>query len=114
MNSSVDGDKIILRKNINIGIAVARPDGNLIVPVIKNAEQRNVVGLSKELNRLASAARRTNFLPTKFRAGHLQLPISEALEILLVLRSLTSRRLVSLLPEALKRNRRWWKLQPEM
>ena len=57
VNSSVDGDKIILKKDINIGIAVARPDGNLIVPVIKNAEQRNLVGISKELNRLANAAR---------------------------------------------------------
>ncbi len=57
VNSSVDGDKIILKKDINIGIAVAKPDGNLIVPVIKNAEQRNLVGLTKELNRLANAAR---------------------------------------------------------
>lgn len=57
VNSSVDGDKIILKKDINIGIAVAKPDGNLIVPVIKNAEQRNLVGITKELNRLANAAR---------------------------------------------------------
>lgn len=57
VNSSVDGDRIILKKDINIGIAVAKPDGNLIVPVIKNAEQRNLVGITKELNRLASAAR---------------------------------------------------------
>lgn len=57
LNSSVDGDKIIVKKDINIGIAVAKPDGNLIVPVIKNAEQKNLVGLTKELNRLANAAR---------------------------------------------------------
>ncbi len=57
VNSSVDGDKIIMKKGINIGIAVAKPDGNLIVPVIKNAEQRNLVGITKELNRLANAAR---------------------------------------------------------
>jgi len=57
VNSSVDGDKIILKKDINVGIAVAKPDGNLIVPVIKNAEQKNLVGLTKELNRLANAAR---------------------------------------------------------
>jgi 2-oxoglutarate dehydrogenase E2 component (dihydrolipoamide succinyltransferase) len=57
VNSSVDGDRIILKKDINIGIAVAKPDGNLIVPVIKNAEQKNLVGLTKELNRLANAAR---------------------------------------------------------
>ena len=57
VNSSVDGDRIILKKDINIGIAVAKPDGNLIVPVIRNAEQRNLVGITKELNRLANAAR---------------------------------------------------------
>ena len=57
VNSSVDGDKIILKKDINIGIAVAKPDGNLIVPVIKNADHKNLVGLTKELNRLANAAR---------------------------------------------------------
>ena len=57
LNSSVDGDKIILKKDINIGIAVAKPDGNLIVPVIRNAEQKNLVGIAKELNRLANAAR---------------------------------------------------------
>ncbi len=69
VNSSVDGDKIILRKNINIGIAVAKPDGNLIVPVIKNAEQRNVVGLSKELNRLAGAARENKLSPDEIQGG---------------------------------------------
>lgn len=57
VNSSIDGDKIILKKDINIGIAVAKPDGNLIVPVIRNAEQKNLVGITKELNRLANAAR---------------------------------------------------------
>ncbi len=57
VNSSVDKDKIIIKKDINIGIAVAKPDGNLIVPVIKNAEQRNLAGLAKELTRLANSAR---------------------------------------------------------
>lgn len=57
VNSSVDGDNIILKRDINIGIAVAKPDGNLIVPVIRNAEQKNLVGLTKDLNRLAGAAR---------------------------------------------------------
>jgi len=69
LNSSVDGDKIILKKNINIGIAVAKPDGNLIVPVIKNAEQRNLVGLSKELNRLANSARNNKLLPEEIQDG---------------------------------------------
>ncbi len=69
VNSSVDGDKIILRKNINIGIAVARPDGNLIVPVVKNAEQKNLVGLSKELNRLANAARNNKLSADEIQGG---------------------------------------------
>ncbi|MDX9882884.1 MAG: dihydrolipoamide acetyltransferase family protein [Prolixibacteraceae bacterium] len=57
VNSSVDGTRIIIKKDINIAIAVAKPDGNLVVPVIKNAEQKNLVGLSKNLNQLAEAAR---------------------------------------------------------
>jgi 2-oxoglutarate dehydrogenase E2 component (dihydrolipoamide succinyltransferase) len=69
VNASVAGDKIILRKNINIGIAVAKPDGNLIVPVIKNAEQRNLVGLTKELNRLADAARNNKLSPEEIQGG---------------------------------------------
>ncbi|NOY95506.1 MAG: 2-oxo acid dehydrogenase subunit E2 [Chlorobi bacterium] len=69
VNSSVDGDKIILKKNINIGIAVAKPDGNLIVPVIKNSEQRNLVGMAKELNRLANAARGNKLLPEEVQDG---------------------------------------------
>ena len=69
VNSSVDGDKIILKKDINVGIAVAKPDGNLIVPVIKNTEQRNLVGLTKELNRLANAARNNKLSPADIESG---------------------------------------------
>jgi len=69
VNSSVDGDKIILRKNINIGIAVAKPDGNLIVPVVKNAEQKNLVGLTKEMNRLADAARNNKLSADEIQGG---------------------------------------------
>lgn len=69
VNSSVDGDKIIMKKDINVGIAVAKPDGNLIVPVIKNAEQRNLVGLTKELNRLADAARGNKLDPAEIQGG---------------------------------------------
>lgn len=69
INSSVDGDRIILKKNINVGIAVAKPDGNLIVPVIKNAEQRNLIGLTKELNRLANAARDNKLDPADIQGG---------------------------------------------
>ncbi|RXK58129.1 2-oxo acid dehydrogenase subunit E2 [Lacibacter luteus] len=57
INSSVDGDRIIVKKDINIGMATALPSGNLIVPVIKNADQLNLVGLTKQVNNLADAAR---------------------------------------------------------
>ena len=69
VNSSVTGDKIIVKKDINIGIAVAKPDGNLIVPVIKNSEQKNLVGLTKELNRLANAARNNKLSPEEIQGG---------------------------------------------
>ena len=69
LNSSVDGDKIIVKKDINIGIAVAKPDGNLIVPVIKNSEQKNLVGLTKELNRLANAARSNKLAIDEIQGG---------------------------------------------
>ena len=69
LNSSVDGDRIILKKDINIGIAVAKPDGNLIVPVIKNAEQKNLVGITKDLNRLANAARNNKLAIDEIQGG---------------------------------------------
>ncbi len=53
----MDGDKIIIKKDINIGMATALPSGNLIVPVIKNADQLNLVGLAKQVNNLADNAR---------------------------------------------------------
>ena len=69
VNVSVDGYNIIYRKNINIGIAVAKPDGNLIVPVIKNADQKNLLGLTKETNRLANAARNNKLNPDEIAGG---------------------------------------------
>lgn len=57
INASIDGDKIIVKKDINIGMAAALPSGNLIVPVIKNADTKNLIGLSKDVNYLANAAR---------------------------------------------------------
>jgi 2-oxoglutarate dehydrogenase E2 component (dihydrolipoamide succinyltransferase) len=57
INCSIDGDKIIIKKDINIGMATALPSGNLIVPVIKNADQLNLVGLAKQVNNLADNAR---------------------------------------------------------
>jgi 2-oxoglutarate dehydrogenase E2 component (dihydrolipoamide succinyltransferase) len=69
LNASVNEDKIILRKHINIGIAVAKPDGNLIVPVIRNAEEKNLVGLTKSLNQMAEAARNNKLTPDDIRDG---------------------------------------------
>ncbi len=57
INSSVDGDRILVKKDINIGMAAALPSGNLIVPVIKNADTKNLLGLTKDVNGLATAAR---------------------------------------------------------
>ncbi len=64
INVSVDGDKIIKKKNINIGMATALPDGNLIVPVIKNADQLSLSGLAKAINDLAYRARNKKLTPT--------------------------------------------------
>ncbi|MEO8853737.1 MAG: dihydrolipoamide acetyltransferase family protein [Ginsengibacter sp.] len=63
INSSVDGDKIIIKKDINIGMATAMPNGNLIVPVIKNADQLNLTGLTKKVNGLANGARNGKLRP---------------------------------------------------
>jgi len=63
MNSSLDGTKIIIKKDINIGMATALPNGNLIVPVIRNAEQLNLVGLAKQVNNLADNARQGRLKP---------------------------------------------------
>ena len=69
LNSSVDNYKIIIHKDINIAIAVAKPDGNLVVPVIKNAEQKNLVGLTKNLNQLAEAARKNKLTAEDYQGG---------------------------------------------
>ena len=69
INISVDGDKIIKRKNINVGMAVALPTGNLIVPVIHNTDQYNLVGLVKKVNDLANRARENKLLPDELSGG---------------------------------------------
>ncbi len=69
INCSLDGDKIILKKDINIGMATALPSGNLIVPVIKGADQMNIVGLSKAVNSLADAARNGRLKPEDTTGG---------------------------------------------
>ncbi|GAC1396576.1 MAG: hypothetical protein NVSMB63_17030 [Sediminibacterium sp.] len=69
VNCSLDGDRIIIKKDINIGMATALPTGNLIVPVIKGADQLNIVGLSKAVNNLADAARNNKLQPDDTTGG---------------------------------------------
>ncbi|MBS1738013.1 MAG: 2-oxo acid dehydrogenase subunit E2, partial [Bacteroidetes bacterium] len=69
INSSVDGERIIIKKDINIGMATAMPNGNLIVPVIKNADQLNLTGLTKQVNSLANAARNNQLKPDDTAGG---------------------------------------------
>jgi 2-oxoglutarate dehydrogenase E2 component (dihydrolipoamide succinyltransferase) len=69
INIAVDGDHIIKRKNINLGMAAALPDGNLIVPVIKNADQLNLVGMTKSVNDLANRARNNALKPDEIQGG---------------------------------------------
>ena len=69
INISVDGDKIIKRGNINLGMAAALPDGNLIVPVIKNADQLSLVGMTKQVNDLAQRARDNKLKPDEIQDG---------------------------------------------
>jgi 2-oxoglutarate dehydrogenase E2 component (dihydrolipoamide succinyltransferase) len=69
INASVDGTSMILKRDINVGMATATPSGNLIVPVIKNADQRNLIGLTKEVNRLANAGRFNGLKPDETQGG---------------------------------------------
>ncbi|WP_396137433.1 dihydrolipoamide acetyltransferase family protein [Flavobacterium sp.] len=69
MNISVDGDFIIKRKNINLGMAAALPNGNLIVPVIKNADQLNLVGMAKAVNDLGNRAKAGKLKPDDTQGG---------------------------------------------
>lgn len=69
INASVDQDRIIVKKDINIGMATALPSGNLIVPVIKNADQFNLVGLTKQVNGLADSARNGKLRPEDTQGG---------------------------------------------
>ena len=69
LSSSIDGDKIIVKKDLNIGMATALPNGNLIVPVIKNADQLNLTGLTKQVNGLANAARTNKLKPDDTTGG---------------------------------------------
>jgi 2-oxoglutarate dehydrogenase E2 component (dihydrolipoamide succinyltransferase) len=69
VNISVDGHNIIKRKNINIGMAAALPSGNLIVPVIKNADHKSLLGIAKEVNDLTQRARQNKLKPDEIQGG---------------------------------------------
>jgi 2-oxoglutarate dehydrogenase E2 component (dihydrolipoamide succinyltransferase) len=69
INISVDGNNIIKKKNINIGMATALPDGNLIVPVIKNANEKNLTGIARAVNDLAERARNNKLKPDEITGG---------------------------------------------
>ena len=69
INASVDGEKIIVKKNINIGMAVALPSGNLIVPVIHNADQYDLVGLTQKINDITKRARENKLKPEDLEGG---------------------------------------------
>ena len=69
VNSSIDGDNIIVKRNINIGLAAALPNGNLIVPVIKNADKLSLAGLAEKVNDLALRARNNKLQPDEIQGG---------------------------------------------
>lgn len=69
INSSLDGNTIVMKKDINIGMATALPSGNLIVPVIRNADQLNLTGLAKQVNQLAENARTSKLRPDDTQGG---------------------------------------------
>jgi len=69
INVSVEGTNIIVHKNINVGMAAALPSGNLIVPVIKNADEKNLLGLTKSVNDLATRARGNKLKPAEIQGG---------------------------------------------
>ncbi len=69
INSSVDGERIIVKGNINIGIAVAKSDGNLIVPVVRNADKLNIPGIANAINSLAENARSNKLSPDDIKEG---------------------------------------------
>jgi 2-oxoglutarate dehydrogenase E2 component (dihydrolipoamide succinyltransferase) len=69
INASVQGDSIVLKKNVNVGLATVLPDGNLIVPVAKNVDQKSLLGIVKEVNSLANRARSSQLQPDEIQGG---------------------------------------------
>jgi 2-oxoglutarate dehydrogenase E2 component (dihydrolipoamide succinyltransferase) len=73
VNASVDGNNIIIRRRVNIGMAVALPSGNLIVPVVKDVDEKNLLGVAKQANDLAERARDNKLLPDEIQGGTITL-----------------------------------------
>jgi 2-oxoglutarate dehydrogenase E2 component (dihydrolipoamide succinyltransferase) len=69
LNSSVDGSKITIKKNVNIGMATALPDGNLIVPVIRNCDEKSITGIARAVSDLADRARKNKLKPDEISGG---------------------------------------------
>jgi len=69
VNAMLDGNNVVIKKDINLGMATALPSGNLIVPVIHNAERLNLVGLAKQVNSLANSARNNSLNPDQIQGG---------------------------------------------
>ncbi len=69
INSTIDGENIIIKKDVNLGMAAALPSGNLIVPVIKNADHKNLIGLTEEINYLTQKARENRLDPSDIKDG---------------------------------------------
>lgn len=69
INVSVDGDRILKKKDINVGIATALPNGNLIVPVVKNADQKSLLGIAKAMNDIVVKARTNSLQPDDVMDG---------------------------------------------
>ena len=83
INVSVDSTKIIVHQNINVGMAVALPNYNLIVPVVKNADQKSLLGIVKNVNDLASRARISKLVPDEISGGTISITNLGSFETLL-------------------------------
>jgi 2-oxoglutarate dehydrogenase E2 component (dihydrolipoamide succinyltransferase) len=73
INVSIDGSKILVHKRINVGMAVALPSSNLIVPVIRDADQKSLLGITKQVNDLADRARQSKLVPDEIAGGTISL-----------------------------------------
>lgn len=115
INVSVDGTRIIVKKDINIGMAAALPSGNLIVPVIKNADLLNLVGITKQVNDLASRARQNQLKPEEIQGGTFTLTnVGTFGNVMGAPLLSTSRKRRSWPPGRFVKNLQYWKPNTEM